>query len=1425
MPFDDRTRSRLARFVSDARELMAKEFAAQFQMTYGLSSTGEISPLEVLQDLDESQRSTATLLRERVDYLRAGSSEERSSAAAAIERLAREQAFTVINRLAAIRMAEKRGLILESVGRGYQSKGFQVYAQVAGNALGDAYNRYRNYLYCLFDELAVDLGALFERRSPFGLLFPGETALLEFFDLLNAHELEPLWAEDETIGWIYQYYNDDAERRRMREQSAAPRSSRELAVRNQFFTPRYVVEFLTDNTLGRIWYEMTRGATSLAQRCRYLVRRPNEVFLDPGQAALPQKRTENDPQPRIDTPVYIPHRTLKDPREIRLLDPACGSMHFGLYAFDLLEAIYEEAWDLSCTGKCLSAGNLKPLHQVYPSKAALLRDVPRLIIECNLHGIEIDPRALQIAGLSVCLRAQKSWQAQGLRPQERPSIGRSLLVCAEPMPGNTELLTNFTAQLKSAAVGHLVTKVFDKMRLAGEAGSLLMVEEEITTIVREAKREWQAGPKAEQGLLFPESARPKQELLQFDWTVVSDQQFWETAEQEIYEALQEYAESVDGVGGYRRRLFAADAARGFAFIDLCRLSYDVVVMNPPFGEPTLSTRAYIAERFPDAKEDIYAAFVARFAKKLDGGALGVISSRTGFFLAGSRRWREKTLLSPPGLSLFADLGDGVLDGALVEAAAYVITNSEAPCIFFRLLDQEEKGRPLLHWIEQLAQGATSNGTYLKQLDSFRDFPEARISYWAPESVREIYRTLPAASGSGLEVKFGLSTKDDFRFIRACWEVSPESLVSDQNDATRARPWMYLAKGGEYALHFGDIHLVVNWADRGSEIGASVIQRYPYLNGDANWVLHTEVPYGKPGVTYTKRTTSGFSPRLLPPGCLISDLGCTIFAPEDAQLPLVLAAYSSRAFGYLLEFNLASGDSVHSGSAARHYEIGTVAAVPIPKIDCLGTRIAADALSIWERKATIDAYNETSRYFLIPWPTCGTPIIDLSSLARSMRNVALDVFVEILEKAAEAEAEVRANYRFEKEAIEACEADFGPDVTSYSKSLMTDAEEAIRQDWVKPISDVIDSTAQVLGFSRFVSKMTFLADRRLELLCHKFKAHPRAVGKVIHSLPATPADLRELSDSVVSYAVGCVFGRWDIRRAMSKELAAAIPNPFQSIQPISPGMLRSAGIGHIGYIDSPDAYPLPISAAGILVDDPGHTDDVEDQVRAALHLIFGESADVIEAEACAQLGFKRLRDYFRKPSGFFADHLKRYSKSRRQAPIYLPLSTRSGNYTLWLYYPRLTSQTLHTVLADFLDPKIKDIAGEIRAVRAEQGPCQHLDDMLDFQQELEALRLEIDRVIKLPFVPSLDDGVLISVSPLWKLFRLPKWQKDLRACWEALERGEYDWAHLALSIRPCPVKEKCKVDRSFAIAHNLEEFCEVEPVSSARKPRKRRGGVQ
>ncbi len=260
--------------------------------------------------------------------------------------------------------------------------------------------------------------------------------------------------------------------------SATPRNSRELAVRNQFFTPRYVVEFLTDNTLGRIWYEMTQGKTRLAEQRRYLVRRPNEIFLREGEQA-PEPVEQGDEhlsqEELLRQPVYIPHRPLKDPREIRLLDFACGSMHFGLYAFDLFEIVYQEAWD---------RGDCPALREDFESKEAFLREVPRLIIERNIHGVDIDPRAVQIAALSLWLRAQKSWR--DLPPGERPEIRRTNIVCAEPKPGDRALLDDFVQHLDPPLLGELVKTVFDKMQLAGEAGTLLKIEEEIRTAIEEA---------------------------------------------------------------------------------------------------------------------------------------------------------------------------------------------------------------------------------------------------------------------------------------------------------------------------------------------------------------------------------------------------------------------------------------------------------------------------------------------------------------------------------------------------------------------------------------------------------------------------------------------------------------------------------------------------------------------------------------------------------------------------------------------------------------------------------------------------------------------------------------------------------------------------------------------------------------------------
>jgi hypothetical protein len=626
MAFDQTTRNRLQRFVNDARRVLEEEFTRQLQNDYGMDpNAGTVAELASLRHINDAQRETARILRDTLAHYCASGD---MNATQGLDRIVREQAFTVLNRLAALRMAEARGLLVESVGNGFQAKGFQLYARLAGTGLGETGDAYRTYLFSVFDELSQDLPGLFDRYSPQGRLFPREAALLQVLNQINHADIAPLWSQDETIGWIYQYFNSKEERKAMRDASQAPRNSRELAVRNQFFTPRYVVEFLVDNTLGRLWFNATGGNTSLRERCQYLLVKPDEM-----------------PQPATN---------LRDPRTLKLLDPACGSMHFGLYAFDLFAEIYREAWaweqqrgpgslDISTQPQAV----LKPLSQTYDDEAAFLRDVPRLIIEHNIYGVDIDPRAAQIASLALWLRAQRAWHDAGVKAKDRPLIGRGHVVAAIAPPAERELRQQFAANLDQRDA-ELFERTLQLLKGLPELGVLLQVERELPHLIRQVYVGKGTG-------LF----------------AAQEQENWQQAEARLHTALTEFAQAAKST--YQGRLFAHDALQGLRLIDLCREVFDVVVMNPPFGALASNTKDQLAKAYPRSKNDLLAIMVERGLQLLrTGGRLGAITSRTCFFLSSYQKWREDIVLGTAEPEVMADLGFGVMDDAAVEAAAYVL---------------------------------------------------------------------------------------------------------------------------------------------------------------------------------------------------------------------------------------------------------------------------------------------------------------------------------------------------------------------------------------------------------------------------------------------------------------------------------------------------------------------------------------------------------------------------------------------------------------------------------------------------------------------------------------------------------------------------------------------------------------------------------
>ena len=636
---DKNTRNAIERATQQARKLLEEDFASQLEGTFDVLRLGTVAENAGphLSQRQVFQRDTIVAVIKHKQAAGMGAAE-------AVADYLRDAAFTTFNRFIALKMLEARELVQECITKGEQSSGYREFCGMApGVALLPESAGYRIYIESLFDELSTEVKVLFDRRDPASVLWPKRATFEALLDLLNATELASVWGEEETIGWVYQFFNSGDERKRMREESQAPRNSRELAVRNQFFTPRYVVEFLVDNTLGRTWLEMHGDESALAERCRYFVRSDEE-------------RTRMRPW--------------KEARDMRVLDPACGSGHFLLYCFDLFLTIYEEAWAAGEASGAQSHGTARMLREDYPDLESLRRATPALILEHNLYGLDIDPRAVQIAALALWLRAQRAWMDVGVSAPQRPTVRRTHVVVAEPMPGDKALVEEFAARLYPPLLGDLFRKMVNEMGLAGELGALVPVEKAVAGELDRAREQFVEQRKVSD---FLPGLDPVQKQRELDLSGIDDDRFFHEAEARIVDALRRFAEAVAGGTSMRRRLFAGDAVQGIALIDLLRTRFDVVLMNPPFGAASLAAKKEFERAYPRTKSDIYAAFVERGVQLLQPhGFLGAITSRTGFFLSRFQRWREEIFLKEAPPVVFADLGYGVMDAAMVEAAAYCL---------------------------------------------------------------------------------------------------------------------------------------------------------------------------------------------------------------------------------------------------------------------------------------------------------------------------------------------------------------------------------------------------------------------------------------------------------------------------------------------------------------------------------------------------------------------------------------------------------------------------------------------------------------------------------------------------------------------------------------------------------------------------------
>lgn len=1283
--------TRLQRFTQDAKSLLVKNITDILANRYEIWANGHMARVGDLPSTDSDTLHTARMLRERISNLEDGLADNvENKTAIAVAQLIAEQAFTVLNRFCALKMCEERGIFNSIINHGMASEMFQTYDMVTGGGvIGSQYRRYQMFLMSLFDELSIEMPSIFNRYSPYGLVFPDERTLNALLALINADDMASyydsasgvtvnFWQEDETIGWLFQYYNSLEERRQMRAESNQPRNSREMAVRNQFFTPEYVVRFLTDNTLGRIWYEMTGGSKAITDYCQYLVYRKDEE---------------------------IPHRAIKEPTEIRTLDPTCGSMHFGMYAFGVYEVIYMDAWDnhpellMKYRARRDEAGRV-----VTVSREEFHRLVPKLILENNIYGAEIDPRALQIAALSLWLRAQRSWSEQKVEMSERPMITRSNLVLCEAMPGNkkmlAELLTGFNHPMQL-----LIKFIWDKMKYVGEAGLLIKMEDEIDREIEYIRSHWSQVNKQKDLTLdaTDEEIEEQRQIAKLN-SKEAKEDFFRNLMTKLRTALKQLTQKLSESEGYENVLFAEDALRGLAFIELCNLRFDAIVMNPPFGEGSVNTSAYFDANYPAWCGNLVCAFFDRMQEMLNvDGRLGAIFDRTVMIKSSYENFRKRNLCG--FITNCADTGWGVLD-ANVETSTLVLNKlaSDVDGVFMDVHDvpSDEKNEQLRALIHVYNSGAKTKWVCEKKSSDFSKLPNAIIGYYFNDDIIKLFRN------ANLEVR-NLVARQGHSF------VSPERFFRNFYEIIENQKFYHLYHGGPFTLVYFPYKELVCWEKDGkiAKSSTSVLR-------NSNYQLCLGCGYGKRGEILDAHV---LKPRMFftHEGHAISKIPERDALSVNSYINSILSQYTINQY------------------CAQHKVNGYVNLLPMPDYTTRQSDIEQIVISIIAIKRSWFSLDET--------------------------NLEYHGFISHFDT----EDGLKDNFGKMQEKLTA-------DYDRY-------------EDLVKQNDDLWMDLADIAPDSDFRKTLNDYKNRRPyeELL----SIDGVSTNNVINS--------KVMAQEIVQELVGLAFGRWDIRYTKDKPVPEFSdvfdPLPFMPVVSLKN--------------NEQDDYPLEIPQDGII-----KGSDMVAFIRKAMEYIWGDKADDIEYELCQLIGTDSLTDYLEDPNGFFAYHFIRYTKSRRKAPIYWPLSSEDESETWWVYYPKLDERTLPNLVLKLTD-EITILRADLQRTADKDKASRLNNEMLD----LQAMSDELRRIQALPYKPDQDDGVPVTAAPLYTLFKNKKWRAVCEDNWKQLDKGDYDWSHLAYAIYPARIRQKAKKDWCMALTHGLEELCENKPKEKKKKTTK------
>ncbi|MFP7473402.1 BREX-1 system adenine-specific DNA-methyltransferase PglX [Niallia taxi] len=743
------------------------------------------------------------------------------------KQLVEEVAYTWFNRIIAIRYMEVHDYLPEtvnvlssSVGRvdpdilfEYETMGLPVKQEEISELLdaGDTEGAYRKLFIAQCNALSPILPFMFEKIQDYSeLLLPDYLLDAESVikRLVQNEELTKSFEEIEVIGWLYQFYNSEPKDLIFANLKKSKKIERyDVPAATQLFTPKWIVQYMVENSLGQLWLEANPNS-SIKDKMKYYIEPDNQ---------------EEEEQQKLQE---ISYKNINI-EEITIIDPCVGSGHMLVYAFDLLSEMYDEAG--------------------YPS-----REIPKLILEKNLFGLDIDNRAKQLTSFALIMKA---------REKTRHIFKQNIILNIYTIKESNNL---------DKGIAQLLGQTDQEIK---ELQSLLdvFINGEIFG-----------------SLLQPLKSNYRKYLERID--EIGAVQL--TGENYLlYDQLNDFVELLE-------------------VTEILTSQYDICITNPPYmGSKGMneSLSVFVNEFFPKSKSDLYACFIERLFKLgKESSYISLITPFTWMFLKSYENLRKK-IVDTKYISSLIQLEYNAFEAAMVPVCTFVLRNTELDLLgsYIRLADFrgfENQEKMTLEAIKN----PKVNYRYQSRTRDFKQLPDSPIAYWASEKTRSAFIENPKLDEIA-DLKVGLQTGNNDKFLRMWYEVSINKLGFDlknlEETKQNSKRWLPHNKGGNFRRWYGNQDYIIDWENDGELIkrAKGAVIRNPNF-------------YLKEGLTWSDLTSGKFSARYTPSGFTFNVVAPTLFT-DKKYLYLVQGYINSKVFQLFLDYTI-TGFHYNNGTVSK-----------------------------------------------------------------------------------------------------------------------------------------------------------------------------------------------------------------------------------------------------------------------------------------------------------------------------------------------------------------------------------------------------------------------------------------------------------------------------------------------------------------------------